>query len=69
MRPVGAGEPSVNQSKIPSKRRLVENHLHFACNSPLCGIVHKSSAFCRQNALICEGIGELSALVTGKALR
>ena len=64
---MGAGESSDEQTKILLKWRLPENHLHFASNSPLCGTVHKSSAFCRQSASIYEGIGVWGALVGGVA--
>jgi hypothetical protein len=45
--------------------QISRNHLHFARNSPLCGIVHKGSAFCTQSASIYEGIGERGELVGG----
>jgi hypothetical protein len=35
----------------------------------LCGIAHKSSAFSRQDASICKGIGELSALMSGRVVQ
>ena len=45
--------------------QISRNHLHFAHKSPLCGIVHKGSAFCTQSASIYEGIGERGELVGG----
>ena len=50
-----------------NKVQISRNHLHFACNSPICGIVHKWSAFCMQSASIYEGIGERGTLVGGFA--
>jgi hypothetical protein len=47
--------------------KIVRESPTFGCDSQEDDIVHKSSAFRRQNPYIYEVIGELSALVNGKA--
>jgi hypothetical protein len=64
---VGAGEPSNKQLKILLKWKFLENHSLFVCNSLLYSTIYKLSAFCRQNASTCEGIGEWGVLVGGFA--
>lgn len=61
---VNLGDVSIKESLISLKSKFSENPLLFKC------IVHKSSAFRKQNALIYEVdgklVGELSALVVRK---